>query len=183
MHDDNLQSIQQLGGGANSALAQMSLFDYSELDDDTASLARRAAADIQERIGRIQKSTVEIGRSLRDVRAAMPNSFGKWLAAETGMSGKDAERLIRIAEYADQNPQLAPTFSRFSKSVQYVLISPEAPESAREEAVTRSTRTKEKITPRKAREIVKRHKATAPKPLERAAAKKPAPRKQVSAKP
>ena len=163
----------------DSALTQMSLFNYSELDDDTAVLARRAAADIQERIGRIQKSTVEIGRSLRDVKAAMPVRFASWLMAETGMLAKEADKLIAIADYADKTPQLAASMAKFSKETQFVLIGPGTPESAREEASTRA-KTKEKITPKKAREIVKRHKAAVPRPLERAAARKPRPQKPVA---
>lgn len=132
-------------------------FDYSTLDDDTRTVVQQRTTEIHERVDHIRRHTISIGAGLREVKARLGyGQFDAWLRAETPFSRDTADRLIKVADFAEENPQIAASLDRFSRSALYLLVSPSTPEAAREEATERAE-AGEKITHSAAKEIVSKH--------------------------
>ena len=75
------------------------VFAYEALARDVAEMARAAAAEIRASLGRHIEEAIKAGKRLIEVKAALPHGeFGKWLAAEFGMSERSARNYMSAAE-------------------------------------------------------------------------------------
>ena len=97
-------------------------------------MARAAAAEIRASLGRDIEEAVKAGKRLIEVKAALPHGeFGKWLAAEFGMSERSARNYMSAAEtlgFANRQPlQILPM-----RSV-YLLAAHSTPSAAREQVL------------------------------------------------
>jgi hypothetical protein len=100
---------------------------------------------------------VEIGHKLIEVKQELPHGqFGTWLAIEFDWSDRTARRFMDVAKTfkSDTVSNLS-----ISPSALYMLSSGNVPETARKEAIERSTNG-EQITKEKGKEITDRHKGT-----------------------
>ena len=79
--------------------SQLSVFDYSSLDANTAKLAKETAIEIKAREKAIWENIIEIGNRLIEVKNALPHGkFGKWIDNEFQWSDDTAERYMKIAK-------------------------------------------------------------------------------------
>jgi hypothetical protein len=159
-----LQEIRDERRQANSLVqsSQLSLFDYSEFDDDARTVLQNKAQNIRANALSIKRQTLVIAQELLEARPLVPDrQWGRWVESETGFSRDTADKLIQTAEAVASMPQLAANFDAFDKSAVYLLVAPSTPEAAKVEATARAE-AGEKITPTKAKEIIERHKPAKP---------------------
>lgn len=151
----------------NAGIDQLSFsFDYSTLDGETRRVVLERTTEIHERVDHIRRHTIQIGTSLREVKARLGyGQFDSWLRAETPFSRDTADRLIQVADYVERSPQIAESLDRFSRSALYLLVAPSTPEAAREEATERAE-AGETITHAAAKEIVSKHRPARARPIE-----------------
>lgn len=100
---------------------QMSLFDYSSLDDDTRTFVQEKAQAIQTRLKRTAEDIIAIGFDLIDVKAKLQYGlFVAWLQSEFEMNPRSAQRFMQVAEvFGARNDNLS-----FPISVLYELAAP-----------------------------------------------------------
>lgn len=115
---------------------QTELFDYSELDAETATHLRGAAEKIRGHGRRAAQHIVEIGRELLGVRARLhqEGTFLTWLRAEFDWSHMTAYRFMRVAERFTNLVTAGVPFE-IDVSALYVLAEAKTPEAAREAVV------------------------------------------------
>lgn len=140
-----------------AASPQIPLFDYEQLDAETAGEVQDHAAKVKLLLGTMQLDAVEVGERLRAVKQHLGRGqFDGWLSAEFRMSRDTADKFIGSVVFLEGHPELKNQLSQFDRSAIYVLAAPSTPEPAVQEATARA-QAGEKITPTKAREIKKRH--------------------------
>jgi hypothetical protein len=102
------------------------------LAPDVADLARAAAVEIRAFLGRHVEEAIKVGKRLLEVKVAIPHGeFGRWLAAEFGMSERTARNYMSVAEtFGNANRQQLPFLPL--RSV-YMLAAPSTPPAAREQ--------------------------------------------------
>ncbi len=137
---------------------QLVLFDYDSLPAEARIVVQNCATDIHSRIRNIRQDTIAIGARLKEAKEKLERGqWEAWLKAETPFSRDTADRLIQVAGFAAQSPQLAENFDRMERSAVYLLVAPATPQAAVVEASERA-KAGEKITHVNAKEIVERHK-------------------------
>jgi hypothetical protein len=150
-----VEVVRDLPAPTSQQVGQLSLFDYSELNTETAETVRQATAEIKDRLVVMQKKVVEIGQRLQTVKGALERGqFDRWLASEVGFSRDTADRFIGTAELAARSPQIAENLDRFEKTALYKLISPSTPEEVVGEMGERAA-AGEKITEARVKEAVR----------------------------
>ncbi|WP_342597686.1 DUF3102 domain-containing protein [Cyanobacterium aponinum UTEX 3222] len=78
---------------------QLSVFDYSALDANTAQLAKESAIEIKAREKAIWENIIEIGNRLIEVKNALPHGqFGDWIKFEFDWSQPTASRYMTVAK-------------------------------------------------------------------------------------
>jgi hypothetical protein len=141
-------------------IAAIDVFDYTVLEAGTSRIVAQRTQEIRERIETIQRSTIEIGQRLLDVRACLGHGqWGAWLASEFRWSNDTAENLMSTARLALQNPKFSEFEDRFARSAMYLLASDSTPESVREVALSRAE-AGEKIGHKEVKQLVAEHRTT-----------------------
>lgn len=83
---------------------QLSVFDYTILDNDTAKLAKESAIEIKAREKAIWENIIEIGNKLIEVKKVLPHGqFETWLKIEFGWDKSTSSRYMKIAEEIKPN--------------------------------------------------------------------------------
>lgn len=85
---------------------------------------------------RLVGDVVEIGRRLSECKKIVGRGWLSWLDRELGLSDEAAYRFIRVAELANQTPQVVEL--NLPVSVLYLISAPNTPKSAREEVIERA---------------------------------------------
>jgi hypothetical protein len=168
--DPELVQIEKASVAAETVVSEVDLlppqeqlafvFDYSELDDDKAAVVRQATTEIRERLLSIRSRTLEIATRLLLVKRNLNRGqWGRWVAADTGLSVDTADRLVQVGETLEQFPQIAENAEHINlrRTEWYLLSAPTTPDSARKE-VAELAEAKEPITGPVVREVVERHK-------------------------
>lgn len=134
------------------------VFAYADLDPETRIVVQQKTGEIKERIDTMQRSSIEIGQRLRDVKARLRHGqWGDWLASEFRWSDQTALNLINVAELADQTPKILEFEDRFAKSALTALAAPSTPPEARQAAME-IAESGEKVTSSKAQQLIAEHK-------------------------
>src|SRR5262245_20374621 len=110
-------------------------FDYSQLPEDDAAVARCAAEFIRERQRQTVKSIIDIGNQLICVKEWLGHGrFFSWLDAEFGWSDRTAQRLMRAA---DAFIGKSDTMSDLPPTTVYKLSAKSTPVDVREAIIAR----------------------------------------------
>jgi hypothetical protein len=83
-----------------------SIFDYSVVDADTASLAKAAADMIRSRTTGMVESIIATGSDLIAIKNRLRGRFTEWLAVEFAWTDRTAQNFMRAAEAFGANPKL-----------------------------------------------------------------------------
>lgn len=119
----------------NTDMAQMALFDYSVLDDDTRSFVEARTTEIKVLVKRSGEDIVTIGQKLAEVKGRLGHGhFGDWLEAEFGWSQYTAINFMRVWSKFGNFPNL----DSFAPSALYLLAAPSTPEEAIAEVLERA---------------------------------------------
>jgi hypothetical protein len=133
-------------------------FAYAMLDSETRIVVQQKTSEIRERVETMQRSTIEIGQRLREVKARLRHGqWGDWLASEFRWSDQTALNMINVAELADQTPKILEFEDRFAKSALTALAAPNTPPEARQEALALAERG-EKVSSAMAQQLIADHK-------------------------
>lgn len=109
------------------------VFAYETLAADIAEMARAAAAEIRASLDHHVEEAIKAGKRLIEVKAALPHGeFGKWLAAEFGMSTRSAQNYMNVAEILGSNAKRLRILPM--RSV-YRLAAPSTPPAAKEQVL------------------------------------------------
>jgi hypothetical protein len=140
---------------------QPSLFDYSTLDPETATLARHAVTEIRQLYRTSVDCAIKIGAHLIAVERRLFGRYTEWLEAEFAMSIRTAQDFQYIAEtFGDvELPDNLP-FTAFR-----ILAQPSTPQEAVDEVFNRA-RSGEQVTVEETKEVVRRVKTTKRKPVQ-----------------
>lgn len=136
---------------------QVEPFNYGVLGAESRIVVQQKTGEIHERLNVMQRSVIEIGQRLRDIKAHLGHGhWGKWLASEFRWSDQTAASYMNAAEMSDQNPKILEFEDRFAKSAMTALAAPSTTQAARDEAVERAA-AGERITHQVAQDIKSRH--------------------------
>ena len=142
---------------------QLSVFDYSSLDANTAKLAKESAIEIKAREKAIWENIIEIGNRLIEVKNALPRGkFDSWVDSEFKWSRRTAYKYIKVAEELEGKVQDSARFYEGFEPL-YALASglSKADEETKEEILTAvESKTEEKgkaLTEKEIKEITKEY--------------------------
>lgn len=104
-------------------MTDLTLFDYTSLDSDTARLAKESAIDIKARERAIWENIIAIGNKLIEVKNALPHGqFMPWVSLEFEWDIKLANKYMKIAEEINPNYAHGRNFPNSMKAL-YALAS------------------------------------------------------------
>lgn len=130
-------------------------FDYSTLDQETATVIQACTKTIQSRPLASVEKMIEVGQQLQIVKEKLKHGqFYSWLQFELGIKPRQARRMMQIARHFKAAESAA---LKFSPSALSLFAENKIPETARQEAFSRAA-SGETITHRLAKEIISRHK-------------------------
>lgn len=102
-------------------MTDLTLFDYTSLDSDTARLAKESAIEIKARERAIWENIITIGNKLIEVKNALPHGqFMPWVSSEFGWSYNLANKYMKIAKEIKLN-MYDPTYLPNSMMALYQL--------------------------------------------------------------
>ncbi len=132
---------------------QLSLFDYSQLNESNHDYVHNRTERIHELVKRSAQDIIDIGGMLIDVKDVLEHGqFLNWLACEFDWSDQTARNLMHVHERFGQNQNVF----EFAPTVLYLLAAPSTPDEAVEEVFERAEHG-ETITHKKVRETIERH--------------------------
>lgn len=106
-------------------------FDYGALPTDIGAEAKAAAGEIRELLNR---TIFEVGAALARIKDRLPHGqFGRWLAAEFGLTERSAQNYMNAAALVAKSE----TVSVLQPKTVYLLASPSTPEPTRQEIIER----------------------------------------------
>ena len=112
-------------------LSLQAAFDYTALPETIASEARRAAERVRERM---RGAVIDVGVELARIKEQLPHGqFGRWLAAEFGLTERTAQNYMAAAALAAKYE----TVSVLRPKTLYVLAGPSTPDTVRQDIVDR----------------------------------------------
>ncbi|MBD2395677.1 DUF3102 domain-containing protein [Cyanobacterium aponinum FACHB-4101] len=143
--------------------SQLSVFDYSALDANTAKLAKESAIEIKVREKAVWANIIEIGNRLIQVKNALPyGQFESWVKSEFQWNKSTSSRYMKIAEEIKPEVARAQLLPNSFNSL-YALASglSKADEETKEEILTAvESKTEEKgkaLTEKEIKEITKEY--------------------------
>jgi hypothetical protein len=145
--------------GSEAVIAR---FAYDALDSETRIVVQQKTGEIRERVDAMQRSTIEIGQRLREVKARLKHGeWGDWLQSEFRWSDQTALNMINVAVLAEQTPKILEFEDRFAKSALTAIAAPNTPPAARQAALELAE-SGEKVTSAKAQQLIAEHKPQPP---------------------
>jgi Domain of unknown function (DUF4351)/Protein of unknown function (DUF3102) len=140
-------------------------FNYSSLDQETATLVQACAKTIQSLSLNTFEQMIEVGQQLQIAKENLKHGqFYSWLQLELNMNSRQARRLMHVSRQIKVDKtdfSSALSTLEITPSALYLLAETKTPEAARVEAIDRAA-LGEAITLRAAKEIVSRHKKQKP---------------------
>lgn len=142
-------------------MTDLTLFDYTSLDSDTARLAKESAIEIKARERAIWENIIAIGNKLIEVKTALPHGqFMLWVSKEFGWSQSLANKYIKIAQEIKpnsyDNTNLPNTMSAlYQLAAGLSKVDEETKQEILEEVQTKTEAKKEPLTENEIKEITK----------------------------
>lgn len=128
---------------------------YDSLDVETRIVVQQRTSEIKTLMRRTAQDIIDIGQKLIEVKAKLGHGlFGAWLQVEFEWTDRTARRFMAVAETFKSDT--VSVLANVDAKALYLLATPSAPESAREEVLQKAG-SGEHITYDRAREIIQGH--------------------------
>ncbi|WP_218080885.1 DUF3102 domain-containing protein [Anthocerotibacter panamensis] len=155
--DKENDALEQILGLKEEEAQITAPFNYLGLEEEKRGRVQQKAEEIKSLVRRSLTDLLQIGKWLIEVKEDLEHGqFGEWLSAEFAWTSRTARYLMNAARTFKteeiSNLKIVP-------SAMLALSSPELPEEARQEAITRAQEG-ERINVEKAREIVAKHRTS-----------------------